>query len=92
MQFLINLRNLKSGSLLVLGLLPFHNRTDLLKGIMDLAWRGNSSIRLHDTLTAHYGYPPFGRKYHSQDADKAPVSDAGKAPVSPKPDENSSAD
>ena len=66
MHYLINLKHLSTGGVLFLSLLSFHNRRDLLQGIIDLAWRGNSSVRLDDGLTARYGYPPYGRKYQKE--------------------------
>ncbi|MDX2004525.1 MAG: hypothetical protein SFU83_04540 [Meiothermus sp.] len=68
MHYLINLRHLKTGGVLLLSLLSFRNRRDLLQGIIDLSWRGNSSVRLDDSLTARYGYPPYGRKYQHEEA------------------------
>lgn len=64
--YLLNLRHLKNGGVQLLSLLTFHNRRDLVQGIIDLSWHNNSSVRLDDNLTARYGYPPYGRKYQKE--------------------------
>jgi hypothetical protein len=73
--YLLNLRNLKTGGLQMLSLFAFHNRRDLIQGIIDLSWRNNSSVRLDDSLTARYGYPPYGRKYQKESEEPSPSAE-----------------
>lgn len=58
---LMQLNHFKKGQSLLL-LLPFHNREDLLKEIINSSWRANPNVRLASSLTRRYGFPPYSRK------------------------------
>lgn len=61
-QYLVSLSNFKSPRTLLM-LLPFHNREELLKEIINSSWRANPNVRLSSRLTARYGFPPYSRRY-----------------------------
>ncbi len=61
LQYLLTLSNFKA-SRTYLMLLPFDNREELLREIINSAWRANPNVRLASSLTSRYGFPPYSRR------------------------------